>query len=49
MVSPAFERAEFWRVVLPDPFELAAQVKPVVPPGADPGLTPVTVNPMRPR
>ena len=37
----------FWRVVLPDPFELAAQVRPVVPPAADPGLTPVTVSPMR--
>ncbi len=49
VVNPAFERAEFWRIVLPDPFELAAQVRPVVPAGVDPGLTPVTVNPMRPR
>ncbi|MFO0799914.1 MAG: hypothetical protein U0804_20785 [Gemmataceae bacterium] len=49
VVNPAYVRAEFWRIVLPDPFELAAQVRPVVPPAADPGLTPVTVNPMRPR
>lgn len=49
VVNPAYELAEFFRLVLPDPFELAAQVKPVVPPAADPGLTPVTVNPMRPR
>lgn len=48
-VNPAFDRAEFLRTILPDPFELAAQVKPVVPPAADPGLTPVPVNPMRPR
>ena len=49
VVNPAVERADFWRVVLPDPFELTAQVRPVVPAGADPGLTPVTVSPMRPR
>ena len=49
VVNPAVARAEFWRMVLPDPFELAAQVRPVVPGNADPGLTPVTVNPMRPR
>lgn len=48
-VNPAYERAEFLRLTLPDPFELAAQVKPVVPPAADPGLSPVMVNPMRPR
>ncbi|HEX4613486.1 MAG TPA: hypothetical protein VH092_35215, partial [Urbifossiella sp.] len=48
-VNPAYERAEFLRVTLPDPFELAAQVKPVVPPTTDPGLSPVPVNPMRPR
>jgi hypothetical protein len=48
-VNPAYTRAEFLRVTLPDPFELAAQVKPVVPPAADLGLTPVPVNPMRPR
>lgn len=48
-VTPALGLAEFLRTVLPDPFELAAQVKPVVPPAADPGLTPVPVNPMRPK
>ncbi len=48
-VTPALGLAEFFRSVLPDPFELSAQVKPVVPPAADPGLTPVPVNPMRPR
>ena len=48
-VTPALTRAEFLRITLPDPFELSAQVKPAVPPAADPGLTPVTVDPMRPK
>jgi hypothetical protein len=39
--------AGFVRVVLPDPFELAEQVKPKVPPPAEPGLSPVPVNPQR--
>lgn len=48
-VAPVLGLAEFLRVALPDPFEFAAQVKPVVPPAAEPGLAPVVVNPMRPR
>jgi hypothetical protein len=39
--------AGFLRLVLPDPFELAEQVKPKVPPPAEPGLSPVPVNPQR--
>ena len=32
---------------LPDPFELAGQVKPRVPPAAEPGRAPVVVDPQR--
>jgi hypothetical protein len=39
--------AVFLRVTLPDPFELAEQVRPKVPPAAEPGLVPVVVNPQR--
>jgi hypothetical protein len=39
--------AGFLRLVLPDPFELAEQVKPKVPPPAEPGLSLVPVNPQR--
>lgn len=39
--------AGFLRVAVPDPFELAEQVKPRVPPPAEPGLSPVPVNPQR--
>jgi hypothetical protein len=39
--------AAFLRVWLPDPFELAEQIKPKVPPSAEPGLSPVPVNPRR--
>jgi hypothetical protein len=46
-VNVPLASAEFVRVALPDPFELGEQVKPKVPPAADPGLTPVTVNPQR--
>lgn len=42
-VSPA----GFVKVAVPDPFELGEQVKPVVPPAAEPGLAPVAVNPQR--
>ena len=41
--------APFVRVSLPDPFELAEQVRPVVPPPAEPGLQPVPADPRRPR
>jgi hypothetical protein len=41
--------AGFLRLVLPDPFELGEQVKPKVPPPAEPGLSPVPVNPQRVR
>jgi hypothetical protein len=39
--------ASFLKVTLPDPFELGAQVKPKVPPAAEPGLAPVVVDPAR--
>jgi hypothetical protein len=41
--------AGFLRLVVPDPFELAEQVKPRVPPPAEPGLSPVPVSPQRAR
>lgn len=37
----------FLRVTLPDPFELGEQIKPRVPPAAEPGLVPVVVDPQR--
>ena len=37
----------FLRITLPDPFELGAQVKPNVPPAAEPSAAPVTINPQR--
>lgn len=37
----------FLRLALPDPFELAEQVRPNVPLPAEPGLSPVPVNPQR--
>ena len=37
----------FLKVVVPDPFELGAQVKPAVPPTAEPSAAPVTVDPRR--
>jgi hypothetical protein len=39
--------AGFLRVAVPDPFELGAQVRPKVPPAAEPDATPVPVNPHR--
>jgi hypothetical protein len=39
--------AAFLKVSVPDPFEFGAQVKPKVPPAADPGLAPVVVDPQR--
>ncbi len=51
VVSPAVKvplaSAEFMKVALPDPFELGEQVKPKMPPAAEPGLSPATVNPQR--
>jgi hypothetical protein len=41
--------AAFLKVTVPDPFELAAQVKPGHDPAAEPGLQPVPVNPRRPK
>jgi hypothetical protein len=41
--------AAFLKVTVPDPFELAAQVKPRLDPAAEPGLQPVPVNPQRPK
>lgn len=42
-------QAAFLKVGLPDPFELADQVRPKVDPAAEPGLMPVPVNPQRPK
>jgi hypothetical protein len=42
-------QAGFLRVSLPDPFELAEQVKPKVAPAAEPSAGPVPVNPRRPK
>jgi hypothetical protein len=39
--------AAFLKVAVPDPFEFGGQVKPKVAPAAEPGLTPVPVNPRR--
>jgi hypothetical protein len=41
--------AAFLKVTVPDPFELAAQVKPGHDPAAEPGLQPVPVKPRRPK
>lgn len=37
----------FLKITVPDPFELAEQVKPSVPPAAEPSPKPVEVNPQR--
>ena len=47
LVKVPLTLAAFLRVGLPDPFELAEQIKPKVPPSAEPGLTLVPVNPRR--
>jgi hypothetical protein len=47
VVSVPLAPSEFTKVSLPDPFELAAQVKPNVPPKDQPGLQPVPVSPPR--
>jgi hypothetical protein len=39
--------SSFSKVVIPDPFEFADQIKLRLPPSAEPGLTPVPVNPRR--
>jgi hypothetical protein len=39
----------FVRVALPDPFAFAEQVRAKLEPAQEPGLTPVPVNPMRPK
>ena len=39
----------FVRPIVPDPFELAGQVKPSVAPADEPGLRPVPVSPQRPK
>lgn len=46
-VRVAVEPAGFLKATLPDPFELAEQVRPHVLPAAEPGLTPVVVPPQR--
>jgi len=51
VVAPAVKvplaPAAFLKVAVPDPFELGEQVRPKVPPAAEPGLAPVPVNPQR--
>ena len=44
---PTLNPSAFQRFGLPDPFELADQVKPRVPATAEPLVVPVTVNPAR--
>jgi hypothetical protein len=39
--------ASFLKVAVPDPFEFGEQVRPKIPPAAEPGLAPVPVNPQR--
>jgi hypothetical protein len=46
---PTLLPSAFQRMGLPDPFELADQVKPRVPPNTEPLVVPVTVNPARPK
>src|SRR5262249_44192534 len=46
-VPPVPAPAGFGKLGLPDPFELGDQVKPRVPPAAEPGAAPVPVNPER--
>jgi hypothetical protein len=45
--TPALPPSAFVRTGLPDPFELADQVKPKVPPTADPVVVPVVLSPAR--
>ena len=45
--TPTLLPSAFQRLGLPDPFELADQVKPRVLPNAEPVVVPVTVNPAR--
>jgi len=51
VVNPAVKvplaPSAFLKVSLPDPFEYGEQVKPKLPPAAEPGLTPVPVDPPR--
>ncbi|HJZ54412.1 MAG TPA: hypothetical protein VKE74_05615 [Gemmataceae bacterium] len=46
-VAPAPAPAGFVKLGLPDPFELGDQVRPRVPPAAEPGVAPIPVNPER--
>jgi hypothetical protein len=48
-VAVRLAAAAFLRVTLPDPFELADQVRPAVPPAAEPGRAVVPVDPRRPK
>jgi len=46
-VNVPLKSAEFVKVALPDPFELGEQVKPKVPPAAEPGLNAAPIDPQR--
>ncbi|MBX9717515.1 MAG: hypothetical protein K2X36_01565, partial [Microbacteriaceae bacterium] len=45
--SPALAPSPFVKLGLPDPFEFAAQIRPRVPPAAEPAALPVPVEPER--
>lgn len=46
-VKSTLPSSNFVKTIVPDPFELGEQVKPKVPPTAEPSATPVEVNPLR--
>lgn len=46
-VKTPYSKAPFLKLGIPDPFELAEQIRPMIPPNAEPGRTPVPVNPRR--
>jgi hypothetical protein len=45
--KPPIVQAPFLKLGIPNPFELAEQIMPAIPPAAEPGLSPVPVNPRR--
>jgi hypothetical protein len=47
VVKTVLEVSGFLKVTVPDPFELAEQVKPKVPQSAEPSAAPITINPQR--
>jgi hypothetical protein len=47
VVKAPLAPSAFQKVTIPDPFELAEQIKPKVPPAAEPAPAPVPINPQR--